>query len=87
MNYGIGMCCFLWCYVCCKSRGTQSRMVHQEQYPPLENFYYEFTWFSPVDQTRTYLVSTLMITLSFLWLSNKPSFNILESPHQTLPPF
>ncbi|KAF8114952.1 hypothetical protein N665_0030s0001 [Sinapis alba] len=67
------MCCFLWCFVCCKSRGTQSRMVHQEQYPPLENFfYYEFTWFFPVDQTRTYLVSILVTifrsALTFLWL-------------------
>ncbi|EOA17770.1 hypothetical protein CARUB_v10006159mg [Capsella rubella] len=50
-------------------------------------FYHEFTWFSPVDKTRTYLVSTLMIALSVLWLSNKTSFNISVSPHQTLPPF
>lgn len=27
-----------------------------------ETFYYEFTWFFPVDETRTYLVSTLMIS-------------------------
>ncbi|RID50384.1 hypothetical protein BRARA_H01117 [Brassica rapa] len=71
------MCCFLWCYyVCCKNRGTQSRMVHLEQYPPLENvFYYEFTWFFPLDQTRTHPVSILMTIFrsvpyvsDFLWL-------------------